>query len=84
MAWFFRHESCSKARIALLERIAAAEVEVQALKLAQRDLLERFLQYEGREKKRKALDAPVPENGGPDPISAKILARRQHVPLRAG
>lgn len=59
MAWFFRHISCSKERAELRERIVTLETEQQGLKLAHKDLLERFLQYEGREKKRASRQAPV-------------------------
>jgi len=56
MAWFFRHVSCSSRLAALEERIERAERLVGHVDQDQRDLVDRFNRYEGRVKKRDAVD----------------------------
>lgn len=64
MAWFFRHDSCSKKLAELRDRIVTAETEQRALGLQLADLYDRFVQYEGRMKKRVSReDTGAPTNG---------------------
>jgi hypothetical protein len=56
MAWFFRHDSCRQRLAELEERIEKAERLVGHVDQDQRDLVDRFNRYEGRVKKRDAVD----------------------------
>ena len=60
LARFFRYISCVRLVAPLEERLEKAERELRALDSDQRDLEDRFNRYEGRMKKREAVDKAAP------------------------
>jgi len=79
MAWFFRHDSCSKRHSAALDRIETLERQAKALATDMKDAEDYIQRLAARVLKRLDREKPPAAEGAPsglDPISAAIMARR--------
>lgn len=81
MAWFFRHESCSKSLAALRDRIETLERQQKTLAQDTKDAEDYIQRLSARVLKRldrakEPAAEPESAEGYTDPVSAAIHARR--------
>jgi len=85
LARFFRHDSCSKRLSIVEDRCATVEGQVRRLEADYLDLWDRVQRQVGRlvkraDREQAAREEPTTE--GLDPISSRILNRRNHRAVR--